>query len=137
MHSFLKHQAAKSPTRFHEDPVKYCSRSPGKSRGFQADGLDERVGIVDDALVEAVKFGSSPRKMGNSRSTPRCVNPLKNFSRCKAPQSAEAGADKTEGVAQTIVELAHAGETSPERVRAGALRRLIRGLFEGGLQSSS
>jgi hypothetical protein len=34
-------------------------------RGFQADGLDERVGIVDDALVKAVKLGSSPRKVGS------------------------------------------------------------------------
>jgi hypothetical protein len=31
-----------------------------KSRGFQADGLDERVQIVDDTLVEAVKLGSPP-----------------------------------------------------------------------------
>jgi hypothetical protein len=31
-----------------------------KSRGFQADGLDERVEIVDDTLVEAVKLGSPP-----------------------------------------------------------------------------
>jgi hypothetical protein len=30
----------------------------GKSRSFQADGLDERVEIVDDTLVEAVKLGS-------------------------------------------------------------------------------
>jgi hypothetical protein len=31
-----------------------------KSRGIQADGLDERVRIVDDTLVEAVKLGSPP-----------------------------------------------------------------------------
>ena len=31
-----------------------------KSRGFQADGLDERVQIVDDTLVEAVKLGLPP-----------------------------------------------------------------------------
>jgi hypothetical protein len=43
---------------------------------------------------------------------------------CKSPQVAEAAADKTEGVAQTILELAHAGETSPERLCAGALRKL-------------
>jgi hypothetical protein len=29
-----------------------------KSRGFQTDGLDERVEIVDDTLVEAVKLRS-------------------------------------------------------------------------------
>jgi hypothetical protein len=43
---------------------------------------------------------------------------------CKAPQVAQAGADTTEGIAQTILELAHAGETSPERLCAGALRKL-------------
>jgi hypothetical protein len=30
----------------------------GESRSFHTDGLDERVEIVDDALVEAVKLGS-------------------------------------------------------------------------------
>jgi hypothetical protein len=30
----------------------------GKSRSFQADGLDKCVEIVDDTLVEAVKLGS-------------------------------------------------------------------------------
>jgi hypothetical protein len=30
----------------------------GKSRGFQTDGLDERVEIVDDTLIEAVELGS-------------------------------------------------------------------------------
>jgi hypothetical protein len=29
-----------------------------KSRGFQADGLDERAKIVDDTLVETIKLGS-------------------------------------------------------------------------------
>ena len=43
---------------------------------------------------------------------------------CKAPQVAQAGADTTEGIAQTILELAHAGETSPERLCASALRKL-------------
>jgi hypothetical protein len=28
------------------------------SRNFQADGLDERVEIIDDTLVETVKLGS-------------------------------------------------------------------------------
>jgi signal transduction histidine kinase len=40
---------------------------------------------------------------------------------CKAPQVAQAGADTTEGIAQTILELAHAGETSPERLCAGGI----------------
>jgi hypothetical protein len=43
---------------------------------------------------------------------------------CKTPQVAQAGADTAEGIAQTILELAHAGETSPERLCAGALRKL-------------
>jgi hypothetical protein len=30
----------------------------GKSRGFQTDGLDECVEIVDDTLVETIKLGS-------------------------------------------------------------------------------
>jgi hypothetical protein len=30
----------------------------GKSRSSQADGLDERVEIVDDTLIEAIKLGS-------------------------------------------------------------------------------
>jgi hypothetical protein len=30
----------------------------GKSRSFQADGLDERVEIVDDTLVETIQLGS-------------------------------------------------------------------------------
>ena len=29
-----------------------------ESRSFQADGLDERVEIVDDTLVETIKLGS-------------------------------------------------------------------------------
>jgi hypothetical protein len=45
---------------------------------------------------------------------------------CKAPEVADAGTGTgiVDSVAQTILELAHAGETSPERLCAGALRKL-------------
>jgi hypothetical protein len=39
----------------------FFSRLRGKSRGFQADGLDERVEIVGDTLVETIKLGSPLR----------------------------------------------------------------------------
>ena len=40
------------------------------------------------------------------------------------PQVTDAGAGMTESVAQKILELANAGETCPERLCAGALRKL-------------
>jgi hypothetical protein len=43
---------------------------------------------------------------------------------CEAPQVTDAGGDMTESVAQKILELANAGETCPERLCAGALRKL-------------
>ena len=43
---------------------------------------------------------------------------------CEAPQVADAGSDVTEGVARRILELAKAGETSPDRLCTGALRKL-------------
>jgi hypothetical protein len=43
---------------------------------------------------------------------------------CKAPQVADGTPDVTEGVARRILELAKAGETSPDRLCTGALRKL-------------
>ena len=43
---------------------------------------------------------------------------------CKAPEVADAGTGMAESVAQIILELAHAGESSPERLCSGALRKL-------------
>jgi type III secretion system FlhB-like substrate exporter len=44
---------------------------------------------------------------------------------CKAPQVVADGAPEvTEGVARRILELAKAGETSPDRLCTGALRKL-------------
>jgi len=43
---------------------------------------------------------------------------------CEAPQVSDAGPDVTEGVARRILELARAGETSPDRLCTGALRKL-------------
>jgi hypothetical protein len=42
---------------------------------------------------------------------------------CKAPQVADGAPNVTEGVARRILELAKAGETSPDRLYAGALRK--------------
>jgi hypothetical protein len=43
---------------------------------------------------------------------------------CKAPHVADGTPDVTEGVARVILELAKAGETSPDRLCTGALRKL-------------
>jgi hypothetical protein len=43
---------------------------------------------------------------------------------CKAPQVADGAPDVTEGVARRILELAKAGETSPDRLCTGAWRKL-------------
>ncbi len=43
---------------------------------------------------------------------------------CEAPQVTDAGADMNECVAQEILQLANAGETCPQRLCAGALRKL-------------
>jgi|HubBroStandDraft_4_1064222.scaffolds.fasta_scaffold119826_3 hypothetical protein len=44
---------------------------------------------------------------------------------CKAPQVANGAPEvMTEGVARRILELAKAGETSPDRLCTGALRKL-------------
>jgi hypothetical protein len=43
---------------------------------------------------------------------------------CKAPQVADGAPDVTEGVARRILELAKAGETNPDRLCTGALRKL-------------
>jgi len=43
---------------------------------------------------------------------------------CEAPQVKDAGEGATEIVAEKILELAEAGETDPERLYAGALRRV-------------
>jgi hypothetical protein len=43
---------------------------------------------------------------------------------CKAPQVADGAPEVTEGVARRILELAKAGETSPDRLCTGALRKL-------------
>jgi hypothetical protein len=43
---------------------------------------------------------------------------------CKAPQVAEGAPSVTEGIVRRILELAKAGETSPHRLCAGALRKL-------------
>jgi hypothetical protein len=43
---------------------------------------------------------------------------------CEAPQVRDAGHGMTELVAERILELADAGETVPDRLCAGALRRL-------------
>jgi hypothetical protein len=43
---------------------------------------------------------------------------------CKAPQLADGASGLTEDVAWTILELAKAGETSPDRLCAGALCKL-------------
>jgi hypothetical protein len=42
----------------------------------------------------------------------------------KAPQVANGAPNVTEGVARRILELAKAGETSPDRLYTGALRKL-------------
>ena len=44
---------------------------------------------------------------------------------CEAPQVTGAGPDVTEGVARRILELAKAGETSPDSLCTGALRKLL------------
>jgi hypothetical protein len=46
---------------------------------------------------------------------------------CEAPQVAAGAHDVTEGVARSILELAKAGETSPDRLCTGALRKLSHG----------
>jgi hypothetical protein len=43
---------------------------------------------------------------------------------CEAPQVADGAPGVTEGVARRILELAKAGETSPDRLYTGALRNL-------------
>jgi hypothetical protein len=43
---------------------------------------------------------------------------------CEAPQVRDAGHGMTELVAERILELADAGETVPDRLCTGALRRL-------------
>jgi len=43
---------------------------------------------------------------------------------CQAPLVTDVGGDVTESVAQKILELANAGETCPERLLAGELRKL-------------
>ena len=43
---------------------------------------------------------------------------------CEAPQVADGAPGVTEGVARRILELAKAGETSPDRLYIGALRKL-------------
>jgi hypothetical protein len=43
---------------------------------------------------------------------------------CEPPQVADGAPGVTEGVARRILELAKAGETSPDRLCAGALRKL-------------
>jgi hypothetical protein len=43
---------------------------------------------------------------------------------CKAPQVADGAPEVTEAVARRILELAKAGETSPDRLCTGALRKL-------------
>jgi len=43
---------------------------------------------------------------------------------CEAPQVADGAPGVTEGVARRILELAKAGETSPDRLCSGALRKL-------------
>jgi hypothetical protein len=43
---------------------------------------------------------------------------------CKAPQVPDGAPNETEGVARRILELAKAGETSPDRLYTGALRKL-------------
>jgi hypothetical protein len=43
---------------------------------------------------------------------------------CEAPQVRDAGHNAVEIAAEKILELAQAGETSPERLYTGALRRV-------------
>jgi hypothetical protein len=43
---------------------------------------------------------------------------------CEAPQVRDVGPDAMEIVAEKILDLAQAGETNPERLYTGALRRV-------------
>ena len=67
---------------------------------------------------------SKKQRLAEYSFRPALVVAMREQKACKAPQVADGAPDVTEGVARRILELAKAGETSPDRLCSGALRKL-------------